>query len=255
LTKEEMKRADGVIIAADKNVAMTRFDEKPVLERPVSDGINKAEELITEAMNQSAPVFHAEDQGNAAEETEQSSGSIWRKIYKDLMNGVSHMLPFVVGGGILMAISFFIEGFLGDDHELFKFFNTVGENAFDFLIPILAGYIAMSIADRPGLMPGLVGGLMAVNSDAGFLGGLVAGFLAGYLVLFVKRMLRNIPKSLEGLKSILLYPIIGLFLIGLLMYVVIGPVFSTINSAMMTYLENLGTGNAVLIGILLAGMM
>src|SRR5699024_375399 len=133
--------------------------------------------------------------------------------------------------------------------------NTVGENAFNFLIPILAGFIAMSIADRPGLMPGLVGGLMAVNSDAGFLGGLVAGFLAGYLVLFAKRMLLNIPKSLEGLKSILLYPIIGIFLMGLLMYVVIGPVFSTINSAMMTYLENLGTGNAVLIGILLAGMM
>src|SRR5699024_10314836 len=197
----------------------------------------------------------AEAVGNSANHETETTGSMWRKVYKDLMNGVSYMLPFVVGGGILMAFSFLIEGILGEESELFIFFNTVGENAFNFLIPILAGIIAMSIADRPGLMPGLVGGLMAVNSDAGFLGGLVAGFLAGYLVILVKKMLRNLPKSLEGLKSILLYPIIGLFLIGVSMYIVIGPVFSTINTAMMTYLENLGTGNAVLIGILLAGMM
>ena len=255
LTKEEIKQATGVILAADTNVEMARFDQKPVLQRPVSEGINKSKELITKAIHQDAPIYHAQAEDHSANQETEATGSIWRKIYKDLMNGVSYMLPFVVGGGILMAFSFLIEGVLGEESELFIFFNTVGENAFNFLIPILAGFIAMSIADRPGLMPGLVGGLMAVNSDAGFLGGLVAGFLAGYLVLFVKRMLRNIPKSLEGLKSILLYPIIGLFLIGLLMYVVIGPVFSTINSAMMTYLENLGTGNAVLIGILLAGMM
>ena len=255
LTNEEIKEAIGVIIAADTNVEMARFNRKPVLQRPVSEGINKSKELITKAIHQDAPIYHAQAEDHSANQETEATGSIWRKIYKDLMNGVSYMLPFVVGGGILMAFSFLIEGVLGEESELFIFFNTVGENAFNFLIPILAGFIAMSIADRPGLMPGLVGGLMAVNSDAGFLGGLVAGFLAGYLVLFVKRMLRNIPKSLEGLKSILLYPIIGLFLIGLLMYVVIGPVFSTINSAMMTYLENLGTGNAVLIGILLAGMM
>ena len=255
LTNEEIKEAIGVIIAADTNVEMARFNRKPVLQRPVSEGINKSEELITKAIHQDAPIYYAEAVGNSANHETETTGSMWRKVYKDLMNGVSYMLPFVVGGGILMAFSFLIEGILGEESELFIFFNTVGENAFNFLIPILAGFIAMSIADRPGLMPGLVGGLMAVNSDAGFLGGLVAGFLAGYLVILVKKMLRNLPKSLEGLKSILLYPIIGLFLIGVSMYIVIGPVFSTINTAMMTYLENLGTGNAVLIGILLAGMM
>lgn len=254
LTNEEIKQANGVIIAADKNVEMARFDQKSVLERPVSDGINKAEELITKAINQNAPIFHAENRKANDEETAQS-GSVWRKIYKDLMNGVSHMLPFVVGGGILMAISFLIEGFAGDESELFKFFNTVGDNAFDFLIPILAGYIAMSIADRPGLMPGLVGGVMAVDSNAGFLGGLVAGFMAGYLVVWIKTWFRGLPKSLEGIKSILLYPVIGLFLTGLLMYIVVGPVFSTINTGMMSFLENLGTGNAILLGALLAGMM
>src|SRR5699024_1886923 len=255
LTKEEIKQATGVILAADTNVEMARFDQKPVLQRTVSEGINKSKELITKAIHQDAPIYHAQAEDHSANQETEATGSIWRKIYKDLMNGVSYMLPFVVGGGILMAFSFLIEGVLGEESELFIFFNTVGENAFNFLIPILAGFIAMSIADRPGLMPGLVGGLMAVNSDAGFLGGLVAGFLAGYLVLFVKRMLRNIPKSLEGLKSILLYPIIGLFLIGLLPYGVLGPGLSTTNAAMMTYLDSPGTGRAVFIGVLLAGMM
>src|SRR5699024_7390977 len=141
------------------------------------------------------------------------------------------------------------------DHAFFNFFNTIGSNAFNFLIPILAGYIAMSIADRPGLMPGLVGGFMAVESNAGFLGGLVAGFLAGYLVLLVKRWFRGLPRSLDGLKSVLLYPVTGLFLIGLFMYFIIGPVFSTINTGMISFLENLGTGNTVILGALLGGMM
>ncbi|WP_449354074.1 PTS fructose transporter subunit IIABC [Virgibacillus natechei] len=254
LTNEEIDKAAGVIIAADKNVEMVRFNQKPVLERPVSDGINKPEELITKAVNQDAPIFYAEESGAEDNETVKSN-SVWRKIYKDLMNGISHMLPFVVGGGILMAISFLLESFLGSENELFQFFNTVGENAFSFLIPILAGYIAMSIADRPGLMPGIVGGLLAVNSNAGFLGGLVAGFLAGYLMLYVKRLFRGLPKSLDGLKSILLYPITGLFLIGLFMYFLIGPVFATINTGMIGFLENLGTSNAVILGALLGGMM
>ncbi|MFD1362472.1 PTS fructose transporter subunit IIABC [Lentibacillus salinarum] len=253
LTQAEIDRAAGVIIAADKNVAMNRFDQKPVLERPASDGINNAEELIEKAISQDAPIFHADQAAEA--DAEETSPSVWRKIYKDLMNGVSHMLPFVVGGGILIAISFLIEGFAGDDHELFAFFNTVGSNAFNFLIPILAGYIAMSIADRPGLMPGLVGGFMAVESNAGFLGGLVAGFLAGYLVLLVKRWFRGLPKSLDGLKSVLLYPVTGLLLVGLFMYFLIGPIFSTINTGMLSFLENLGTGNAVILGALLGGMM
>ncbi|TFJ94153.1 PTS fructose transporter subunit IIABC [Lentibacillus salicampi] len=254
LTQAEIERAAGVIVAADKNVAMARFDQKPVLERPVSDGINSAEELITKVVNRDANIYHAGEAVETDDDTE-SSTSVWRKIYKDLMNGVSHMLPFVVGGGILMAISFLVEGVLGEDHELFTFFNTIGSNAFSFLIPILAGYIAMSIADRPGLMPGLVGGFMAVESNAGFLGGLVAGFLAGYLVLLVKRWFRGLPKSLDGLKSVLLYPVTGLFLIGLFMYFLIDPVFSTINTGMISFLEDLGTGNAVILGALLGGMM
>lgn len=171
------------------------------------------------------------------------------------MNGVSHMLPFVVGGGILMAISFLFESTLGDDSVTFKFLNTIGGNAFNFLIPILAGYIAMSIGDRPGLMPGMVGGLMAVNSNAGFLGGLAAGFLAGYIVVFLKKLFRGMPRSLEGLKPILLYPILSLFIVGTLMYFIIGPIFSSINTAVVDFLSDMGTANAVLLGALLGGMM
>lgn len=256
LTADEIKRADAVIIAASKNVEMNRFNGKPVLERPVADGIKKTDELITKAINQDAPIYHAE-QGNENASEEQNSGSksIWNTIYNDLMNGISHMLPFVIGGGILMAISFLFESFLGSDSETFTFFNEVGENAFNFLIPIFAGFIAMSIADRPGLMPGMVGGLIAVNSDAGFIGGLVAGFLAGYVVVLLKRMLRGLPKSLDGLKSILFYPILGLFLTGFLMYFIFGPIFAAINGGMVNFLEGLGTGNAVIVGVLLGGMM
>lgn len=255
LTPDEIKKAQGVIIAADKKVEMGRFNQKQVLEGPVSEGINKSEDLITKIINNNANVYYSENDNDTTTAASEHTGSVWRKIYQDLMNGVSYMLPFVVGGGILMALSFLFEGTVGEDSVLFKFFNTIGENAFDFLIPILAGYIAMSIADRPGLMPGIVGGVMAVDSDAGFLGGLAAGFLAGYLTVWVKTWFRHLPKSLEGLKSVLLYPVISLFLIGLLMYFIIGPVFSTINTGMMTFLENLGTGNSVLIGIILGGMM
>jgi PTS system fructose-specific IIC component len=253
LTADEIRRAKGVIVAADKNVEMARFNGKPLLERPVSDGINKPEELISKIIKGDAPTFHAENDDRQKEEP--SNTSVWGKIYKDLMNGVSHMLPFVVGGGILMAISFLFESTLGDDSVTFKFLNTIGVNAFDFLIPILAGYIAMSIGDRPGLMPGMVGGLMAVNSNAGFLGGLAAGFLAGYIVVFLKKLFRGMPRSLEGLKPILLYPILSLFIVGTLMYFIIGPIFSSINTAVVDFLSDMGTANAVLLGALLGGMM
>lgn len=253
LTADEIRRAKGVIVAADKNVEMARFNGKPLLERPVSDGINKPEELISKIIKGDAPTFHAENDDRQKEEP--SNTSVWGKIYKDLMNGVSHMLPFVVGGGILMAISFLFESTLGDDSVTFKFLNTIGVNAFDFLIPILAGYIAMSIGDRPGLMPGMVGGLMAVNSNAGFLGGLAAGFLAGYIVVFLKKLFRGMPRSLEGLKPILLYPILSLFIVGTLMYFIIGPIFSSINMAVVDFLSDMGTANAVLLGALLGGMM
>ncbi|WP_346200745.1 fructose-specific PTS transporter subunit EIIC [Caldifermentibacillus hisashii] len=253
LTDDEIRRAKGVIVAADKKVEMSRFNGKPLLERPVSEGINKPEELISKIIKGDAPTFHAENDDRQKEEP--SNTSVWGKIYKDLMNGVSHMLPFVVGGGILMAISFLFESTLGDDSVTFKFLNTIGGNAFNFLIPILAGYIAMSIGDRPGLMPGMVGGLMAVNSNAGFLGGLAAGFLAGYIVVFLKKLFRGMPRSLEGLKPILLYPILSLFIVGTLMYFIIGPIFSSINTAVVDFLSDMGTANAVLLGALLGGMM
>lgn len=254
LTDEEIEKADAVIVAASKKVEMERFHGKPVLERPVSDGINKPEELITKAVNKDAPIYQAEHEKNRNEKQEQST-SVWGKIYKDLMNGISHMLPFVVGGGILLALSFLFERITGEDSQIFTFLNDLGGYAFHFLIPILSGFIAMSIADRPGLMPGMVGGLMAVNSDAGFLGGLAAGFLTGYIIVWLKRVFRGIPKSLDGLKPILIYPVLGLLFVGIIMYFVIGPIFSTINTAMIDFLQNLGTGNAVLLGAILGGMM
>lgn len=254
LTTNDIERAAGVIIAADKNVEMDRFNGKPVLQRPVSDGIRKPEELIEKASTKQAPIYHASNDTSSNDEANEK-GSVLSKVYKDLMNGISHMLPFVVGGGIILALSFLVEPYFGDKSEIFIFLNSLGSNAFNFLIPILAGYIAMSIGDRPGLMPGMVGGFMAVQSNAGFLGGLAAGFIAGYSILLLRRVLKGIPKSLEGLKSILLYPVLSLLIIGLLMYFIIDPVFSTINEAMISFLENLGTGNAVLLGALLGGMM
>lgn len=255
LTEDEIRRADAVIIAASKKVDLDRFEGKHVLQRPVADGIKKSEELITKAVNKAAPIYHSDGSEQKADDMEDKPNSIWGRIYKDLMNGISHMLPFVVGGGILLALSFLFESFLGDDSTTFTFLNDIGSNAFSFLIPIFAGFIALSIADRPGLMPGMVGGLIAVNSNAGFLGGLVAGFLAGYVILLLRRLLRGLPKTLEGLKPILLYPVLGLFLTGILMYFVFGPIFATINTALIDFLQGLGTANAAILGIVLGGMM
>lgn len=254
LTEEEIERAIGVIVAADTKVEMDRFDGKRVLQKKVSEGISNPEELIRKILNQEAPIFRAETKKQKEEETEPSQ-SLWNKIYKDLMNGVTYMLPFVVGGGILLAVSFLFENVLGSDSEIFKFLNTLGGNAFNFLIPILAGYIAVSVGDRPALMPGMVGGLMAVHSNAGFLGGLAAGFLAGYIVIWMRKLFRGIPQSLEGLKPIFIYPVVGLFLIGTLMYFIVGPIFSIINTAMIDFLNGLGTANKVLLGAVLGGMM
>ncbi|API88203.1 PTS fructose transporter subunit IIC [Marinilactibacillus sp. 15R] len=255
LTADEIRRADGVIIAADKKVELARFNGKHVLQRPVAEGINKAEELITKAMNQQAPVLRVDGDAVDNNASEEEGGSAWNTLYKDLMNGISHMLPFVVGGGIIMAISFMFERIPMDNNFLVDSFNTIGSSAFQFLIPILAGYIAYSIADRPGLLPGMTAGIMAVDSNAGFLGGLIGGFVAGYVMNLIKKSLRGVPKSFEGLKSILMYPVLGLLATGLLMFFIISPVFSTINTAMISFLENLGTGNAVLLGAVLGGMM
>jgi len=254
LTADEIRLADGVIVAADKKVEMARFNGKHVLQRPVADGINKAEELITKAMRQEAPILNVKGDEVAASDSDEKQ-SIIGKVYKDLMNGISHMLPFVVGGGILIAISFLFETSFGAESPLFISFMAIGGAAFSFLIPILAGYIAMSIADRPGLLPGMAGGYLAVQANAGFLGGLIAGFMAGYIMVYLKKAFKGLPRALDGLKTILLYPVFGLLITGLLMYFLIGPVFSTINTAMITFLENLGTGNAVVLGAVLGGMM
>lgn len=256
LTADEIRRAKGVIVAADKKVEMARFDGKPVLQRPVSDGIRKSEELIRKALNGDAPIYRSEGKGNA-EETVAEKTSVGSKIYKDLMNGISHMLPFVVGGGILLAISFLFEQVGGAENPIVKLLQTIGggTGAFHFLIPILAGFIAMSIGDRPALMPGMVGGLMAVNSNAGFLGGLAAGFMAGYMVIFLRKVFAGLPKALEGLKPILLYPVFGLLITGAIMFYLFDPIFGGINTWLVNVLNNLGTGNAVILGLILGGMM
>lgn len=257
LTADEIARAKGVIIAADKNVEMARFDGKPVLQRPVSDGIRKSEELIRKAVSGDAPIYRS--QGSASKNEGDNAGkmSVGSKIYKDLMNGISHMLPFVVGGGILLAISFLIEQLASPDHPIVQLLQTIGggDGAFHFLIPVLAGFIAMSIGDRPALMPGMVGGLMAVNSNAGFLGGLAAGFLAGYVVIGLRKALKGLPKAIDGLKPILLYPVLGLLIVGAIAYYVFDPVFGSLNTWLVEALGNLGTGNKVLLGLLLGGMM
>lgn len=258
LTPEEIARAKGVIIAADKKVDMDRFDGKPLLQRPVSDGIRKTEELISKAVKGDAPIYRSQGAGKAgSDEGAAEKMSVGSKIYKDLMNGISHMLPFVVGGGILLALSFLIEQVASPDNPLFQLLQTIGggNGAFHFLIPVLAGFIAMSIGDRPALMPGMVGGLMAVNSNAGFLGGLAAGFLAGYVVVGLRKALKGLPKAIDGLKPILLYPVLGLLIVGAISYYIFDPIFGSINTWMVDALQNMGTGNAVLLGILLGGMM
>ncbi|MFD5020972.1 fructose-specific PTS transporter subunit EIIC [Paenibacillus sp. NPDC058367] len=257
LTPDEIRRASGVIVAADKQVEMARFDGKPVLQRPVSDGIRKSEELIRKAMNGDAPIYHNEGRSGNEGESKEKSGSIGSKIYKDLMNGISHMLPFVVGGGILLAISFLIEQVGGENHPLFQLLQTIGggDGAFHFLIPVLAGFIAISIGDRPALMPGMVGGYMALNSNAGFLGGLAAGFLAGYVVIGLRKLFAGLPKTLDGLKPILLYPVFGLLITGGLMYYLFDPIFSWMNVGLINWLNDLGTVNAVILGLVLGGMM
>ncbi|MDN2453293.1 fructose-specific PTS transporter subunit EIIC [Lactobacillus sp. UCMA15818] len=272
LTADEISRATGVIVAADKKVEMARFDGKHLVNRPVVDGIKKSEELINKAIAQDAPIFHADADAN--QEDAGATGTVGSEIYKNLMNGVSHMLPFVVGGGILMALSFVIEQYLGGPKSTgFIFLNNAGSLAFAFMIPVLAGYIAESIGDRPALMPGFVGGFMATvysgtfggvytanvmtnaKSAGGFLGGIAAGFIAGYLTIFLKHLFSKLPKSLEGMKPMLLYPIVGLLLVALLMFFIVNPIFAVINTWLTTFLNHMGTGNAVLLGLILGGMM
>src|SRR5690625_18152 len=259
LTAEEIEKANGVIVAVGKNVPMGRFNGKPTIERPVADGIKKSEELINEAISGNAPIYRASksDQDNETTDQDDQDRSPFslKSIYHNLMNGVSTMLPFVIAGGIILALSFLLEVYLGDDSQIFIGINEVGGAAFSFLIPVLAGYIAMSIGGKPAMVSGFAGGALAVNAEAGFLGGIVAGFLAGYITLWVIHLLRNMPKNFSGIRTILLYPILTLFGTGVLMYYVLGPIFANINLGMINVLENLGAGNTVLLGALLGAMM
>ncbi|KRL63351.1 PTS fructose transporter subunit IIABC [Lactobacillus psittaci] len=269
LTADEIKRAKGVIIASDKKVKMARFDGKEMIMGPVVDGINKPEELVKDILAGKGDIYHDNGQ-NTESETKQGNGG----IYQQLMNGISHMLPFVIGGGILMAISFLVEQYLGGSKtEAFIFLNNAGNMAFAFMVPVLAAYIAEAIGDAPALMPGFVGGFMATvykgsfggayvasinhnaNSAAGFLGGIAAGFIAGYIVVGLKKLFKGLPKSVEGMKPMLLYPIFGLLLVALVMYYIINPIFGSLNSAITAFLNHLGTGNLVLLTAILAGMM
>ncbi|ALS35638.1 PTS system fructose-specific IIC component [Enterococcus rotai] len=263
LTAEDIARADGVIVAADKKVEMNRFDGKELVNRPVSDGIRKTEELITIATNGSAPIFHSSE-SDSSEEDDSAEGSIGSRIYKDLMNGVSHMLPFVIGGGIAIALSFMIDQFigvpqdqlsmLGNYNEAASWFNQIGGAAFGFMLPVLAGFIASSIADRPGLVAGFAAGALANTGGAGFLGALVGGFLAGYVIIFLKKVFKGLPKSLDGIKTILFYPVFGLLITGGLMLLINIPM-KVINDGLNNFLLGLDGTNAALLGALLGGMM
>ncbi|WP_311486882.1 fructose-specific PTS transporter subunit EIIC [uncultured Anaerococcus sp.] len=252
LTASEIEKADAIIIAADKKVETARFNGKKVIQRPVSDGIRKADELVDRAIKGEANIYHEE--GGQSSTYKEENQSVGQKIYGDLMNGISHMLPFVIGGGILLAISFLFERFAGDESTIFTFLNGLGGDAFSFLIPILAGYISYSIADRPGLMPGMVAGLMA-SRGAGFIGGLIGGFIAGYVVNFLKKATRKLPKSVEGLKPMLIYPVLGLLIVGAIMFFAVDPVFTGVNNFINNWLMSLSGTNMVLLGALLAGMM
>lgn len=254
LTDKEIEEADVIIIAADKKVETNRFDGKKVIQRPVSDGIRKADELVEKAIRGEANIFHGDGEKGIVKEQASGDQSFWQKIYGDLMNGISHMLPFVIGGGILMAISFLVERFAGDKSLAFTFLNGLGGDSFTFLIPILAGFIAMSIGDRPALMPGMVAGLMA-SRGAGFIGGLIGGFIAGYVVNYMKKATRNLPKSIEGLKPMLIYPVFGLLIVGAIMFFVIDPIFTGINSFINNWLTSLSGANMLVLGAILAGMM
>lgn len=270
LTREEIAACDGIIIAADKNVDLARFDGKPLLRVPVSDGINKPQELIEKIINGQAPIYHHE--GGAVEE-DAGNESLGRRLYKHLMNGVSHMLPFVIGGGIIMALSFLLDGgaagtaAFGSSTPLAAFFNKTGNLAFSFMVPILAAFIAQSIADRPGLMVGFVGGSLAATGatfayfadptvpivSAGFLGGLLAGFVGGWFMKWLRKTCDKLPQSLEGLKPILIYPVAGLLFIGVFMCLV-NPFVGMLNAALTNGLNSMAGSSAVILGALVAGM-
>ena len=273
LTEEEIKKAKAIIIAADVNVDLSRFDGKRILRTGVTDGIRRPKELIEKALNDDIPVYHNTG-SEEGEENNEGKGSGGKNIYKHLMSGVTHMLPFVVGGGILIAIAFLLDDYsinpanFGMNTPLAAFFKTIGGMAFDFMLLILAGYIAMSIGDRPGLVVGFVGGAIAkagttftslsnpdeVLVSSGFLGALLAGFIGGYVILLLKKVFSFMPKSLEGIRTILIYPVAGVLLIGIIM-LLINPFVAAINTGLNNFLFSLSGVNKIILGAILAGMM
>ncbi|MFJ8454112.1 PTS fructose transporter subunit IIABC [Bacillus paramycoides] len=254
LTKEDIERATAIIVAADKQVEMNRFAGKHVIQVPVADGIRKTEVLLNRAVKQDAPIFKGVKEDGKAESIEKEKGL---GIYKHLMSGVSNMLPFVVGGGILIALAFMFGGIKakGPIAEILMAIGGGEKGAFLFLVPILAGFIASSIADRPGFMPGVVGGFLAAQANAGFLGGLIAGFLAGYVVVGLKKLFSGLPAQLEGIKPVLLYPVFGLLITGVIMLKVVNPPVVALNEMLTSWLNSLGGTNAILLGLILGGMM
>ncbi len=272
LTAQEIEAADCIIVAADAQVPMERFDGKRVIECQVSDGISKAPELLERAASGEVPVYHAASSGSsspAKAAAKGKSGGIGHQIYTQLMNGVSHMLPFVVGGGILIAIAFLIDGFsvdmnalpldqranFGTITPLAAWFKNVGGVAFGFMLPVLAGFIAMAIGDRPALAVGFVGGMIASQGKSGFLGALAAGFIAGYVILALRKACENLPEALEKIAPVLIYPVVGVLVIGLVMSFVVEPVMGAVNMALNNGLSSMGGSSKLILGFVLAAMM
>lgn len=267
LTAADIEAADCIIVAADAQVPMDRFNGKKVIECPVADGIHKADELLERAMAGDAPVYHS---GNAAQTTQTAnSGSVGHQIYTQLMNGVSHMLPFVVGGGILIALAFLIDGIAVDMNSLSveergnfgsitaaaATFKSIGDVAFGFMLPVLAGFIAMAIGDRPALAVGFVGGMIASQGKSGFLGALVAGFLAGYLIILLKKVCDTLPEAIEKLAPVLIFPVVGILIMGLLMNFAVEPIMGAINTGLNNGLKSMGGSSKIILGLVLGGMM
>ena len=269
LTDQEIADADCIIVAADAKVPMERFDGKKVIECQVSDGISKADQLIDRAISGDAPVYHAAAGSQTSSAGNKSGGSVGHKIYMQLMNGVSHMLPLVVGGGILIAIAFLIDGLsvdlsalpadqranFGTITPVAALFKGIGDTAFGFMLPILAGFIAMAIGDRPALALGLVGGMMAAGGKSGFLGALLAGFAAGYIILGLRKLCDKLPEALEKIAPVLIYPVVGILVMGLLMTFVVEPIMGGINTGLNNALTGMGSSSKVVLGMVLGGMM
>ncbi len=269
LTAQEIREADCIIVAADAQVPMDRFDGKKVIECQVSDGISKAGELIDRAISGNVPIYHAAGGSSSSAQVQKDSGGIGHQIYTQLMNGVSHMLPFVVGGGILIAISFLLDGIFVDMDSLdvaeranfgtitpvAAWFKNLGGVAFGFMLPVLAGFIAMAIGDRPALALGFVGGMISANGNSGFLGALAAGFIAGYIIVLLRNVCDNLPEFLEKIAPVLIYPLVGILILGIIMSFIVEPIMGGINTALNNGLNSMGGSSKIVLGIILGGMM